>query len=305
MAQFIAIRIINLAIVLVVVSILIFVLSRAQGDPRNLYMDDYATQEQYESWGRLWGLDKPLWQQYLIWAGKAVRGQFGDSLTTRHDAREAVFARLPNTLKLAAAGFFVTLSVGVPLGILSAVRRGSIFDYIGRTVALFGQALPSFWLGVMLILLLSVQIRWLPTGGTGNWTHYVLPAITLGLHPAAGLLRLVRSSMLDVLDSEYIKFARAKGVGYRSIIWKHALRNAMIPPLTFMGLIIAGFITGAVVTETVFAWPGIGRLAITSIYNNDFSVVAAVVMLTAVAYVGVNTLVDILYAYVDPRITIK
>ena len=199
----------------------------------------------------------------------------------------------------------MTLFVGVPLGILSAIRRGSVFDYVGRTIALFGQALPSFWLGVMLILFLSVEIRWLPTGGMGDWKHYVLPAVTLGLHPAAGLLRLVRASMLEVLDSQYVRFARAKGVSNRSVIWKHALRNALIPPLTFAGLILAGFITGAVVTETVFAWPGIGRLAITSINNNDFSVVAAVVLMTAVAYVGMNTLVDILYAYVDPRIKIK
>ena len=302
MRRFIVFRLFYLVVVLAIVSMLIFGLSRMAGDPRDYYLDQYATPEQYEAWGRAMGLDKPLVVQYGIWASNAVRGDFGQSLRHRREALDVVMETVPATLQLSSVGFAVVLVIAVPLGILSAVKRGTSLDYAGRTFALFSQALPAFWIGIMLILLFSVTLDWLPTGGRGDWKHYILPAISLGSGPAAGLLRLIRSSMLAVLDSEYIKLARAKGVSSRSIIWKHALKNAMIPPLTFAGLILAGFITGTVVNETVFSWPGLGRLAVQSIFNNDFPIMSAVVMLGSGVYVLLNLLVDLSYAYIDPRI---
>ena len=247
-----------------------FALVHKTGDPRDVLLTTYTSQEQYDAWGERWGLDKPLVVQYGIWLGNALKGDFGESLRELRPVRKVILERIPATLQLAAGAMIFSLVVGVPLGILSAVKRGTVWDYVGRTFALFGQALPPFWLGIMLILLFAVQISWLPTSGRGGINHYILPSITLGWLTASGILRIVRSAMLEVLGSEYIKLARAKGVSSRSIVWKHALRNAMLAPLTFGGLILAAFFTGAVVTETVFAWPGLGRLAVQSVNNNDF-----------------------------------
>lgn len=294
-----------MVLVLVVVSSLVFIMSRLQGDPRLLYLTETTTQEQWDQWGEKMGLDRPLPLQYLVWLGKAVRGDFGDSLREFRPAREAVLERLPATLQLGTAAWVYALLLGWPMGVLSAIKRGSIWDYAGRSFALFGQALPPFWLGIMLILLFSVSLGWFPTAGRGGLTHLILPAITLGSLAAAGQMRLVRSAMLNVMDSEYIKLARAKGVSHRRIIWKHALRNAMIPPMTYAGLILAGFVGGTVVTESVFAWPGVGRLAIESVYQNDFPLLAATVMLTSVLYLGVNFAIDIAYVFVDPRIRLN
>ena len=284
------------------VSVFVFALAHKSGDPRDVLLTSYTSPEQYEAWGERWGLDKPLVVQYGIWLGNALRGEFGESLRELRPVREVIFERVPATLQLAAGAMVFSLVVGVPLGILSAVKRGTVWDYIGRTFALFGQALPPFWLGIMLILLFAVQISWLPTSGRGGINHYILPSITLGWLTASGILRIVRSAMLEVLGSEYIKMARAKGVNSTVIVWKHALRNAILAPLTFGGLILAAFFTGAVVTETVFGWPGLGRLAVQSVTNTDFPTMTGVVMLFTVIYLGINTLVDILYAYVDPRI---
>ena len=279
-----------------------FALVHKTGDPRDVLLTTYTSQEQYDAWGERWGLDKPLVVQYGIWLGNALKGDFGESLRELRPVRKVILERIPATLQLAAGAMIFSLVVGVPLGILSAVKRGTVWDYVGRTFALFGQALPPFWLGIMLILLFAVQISWLPTSGRGGINHYILPSITLGWLTASGILRIVRSAMLEVLGSEYIKLARAKGVSSRSIVWKHALRNAMLAPLTFGGLILAAFFTGAVVTETVFAWPGLGRLAVQSVHNNDFPTMTGVVLVFTVIYLAINTLMDILYAYIDPRI---
>ena len=283
-------------------SVFVFALVHKTGDPRDVLLTTYTSQEQYDAWGERWGLDKPLVVQYGIWLGNALKGDFGESLRELRPVRKVILERIPATLQLAAGAMIFSLVVGVPLGILSAVKRGTVWDYVGRTFALFGQALPPFWLGIMLILLFAVQISWLPTSGRGGINHYILPSITLGWLTASGILRIVRSAMLEVLGSEYIKLARAKGVSSRSIVWKHALRNAMLAPLTFGGLILAAFFTGAVVTETVFGWPGLGRLAVQSVHNNDFPTMTGVVLVFTVIYLAVNTLMDILYAYIDPRI---
>ena len=279
-----------------------FALAHKSGDPRTVLLTTYTSQEQWDAWGKRWGLDKPLVVQYGIWLGNALKGDFGESLRELRPVRKVILERIPATIQLAAGAFVFALVVGIPLGILAAVKRGTAADYAGRTFALFGQALPPFWLGIMLILLFAVQISWLPTSGRGGINHYILPSITLGWLTASGILRIVRSAMLEVLGSEYIKLARAKGVSSRSIVWKHALRNAMLAPLTFGGLILAAFFTGAVVTETVFAWPGLGRLAVQSVHNNDFPTMTGVVLVFTVIYLAINTLMDILYAYIDPRI---
>ncbi len=305
MLRFIIFRLLYVVVVLLAISVFIFGLSRLQGDPRNLFLDAYATPEQYAAWGRDMGLDKPLVVQYWAWLSGAVRGDFGRSLFHKTDALGVVVQRIPATLQLSAAAFIVMILMSVPLGVLSAVKRGSPFDYIGRTVAAFGQALPGFWIGLMLILIFAVQLGWLPTGRRGGLDHYILPALSLGTTPAAGLLRLVRSAMLETLGSEYIKLARAKGVSNNRIIWKHALRNATIPPLTFGSLILAGFMTGAVVNETVFAWPGLGRLAVLAINTNDFPVLIPLVLLAGALYLFINLIVDIAYTLVDPRIRLK
>lgn len=302
MGRFLARRLVLLMLVLVAVSIAVFSMSRVAGDPRYLYLDEHTSKEQWEEWGRQMGLEKPVTVQYLVWLGKALRGDLGTSRREHRSVAAAILERVPATLELGLGAWILAFLLGWPIGILSAVKRGTILDQIGRTFALFGQALPPFWLGIMLILLFAVQLNWLPTSRRGGIEHYVLPTITLGWLAAAGQMRLVRSAMLNVLDSEYVKLARAKGVSSSAVILKHALKNALITPLTYAGLVLAGFLTGTVVTETVFAWPGLGRLAVTSVYTNDFPLLAGCVLFFTALYVGVNLLVDVAYGYVDPRI---
>ena len=305
MVKFVIRRLLFGALSVLGATFIVFTLSRLAGDPRNLYLSVGVTSpEVWEQWGKDFGLDKPLPAQYFIWLGKAVQLDFGKSLATGHPAFETIREKIPATLQLAGGAFTFALLVGIPLGVLSAVRRGSFMDMGGRSFALFGQALPPFWLGIMLILIFAVELGWLPTSQRGGWEHYVLPSITLGWLPAAGILRMVRSSMLETLDTEYIKLARAKGVSRWKVIWKHAFKNALIPPLTFSALILAGFLTGTVVTETVFAWPGLGRLVVTAINNNDFPVLTGSVLVFTLLYVTVVFLVDVTYALIDPRIRI-
>jgi peptide/nickel transport system permease protein len=232
----------------------------------------------------------------------AARLDLGRSLWEKQPVTDLIKNRLPNTLQLASSAWLFAVLLGLPLGVLSAVKRGTVFDYVGRTVALFGQALPPFWLGIMLILLFAVQLQWLPIGRKGGIEHLVLPSITLGWLAAAGLLRLVRSAMLEVLDSEFIKLARAKGVARWLVIWKHGFRNALLVPLTYSVLLLSGFLTGTVVTETVFSWPGLGRLAVSAINTNDFPVMAGTVLFGTAMFVTANFFLDLAYAYIDPRI---
>ena len=302
MAKFILRRMTFMVFTMLLVTILIFGLSRARGDPRLMLLDDNTTQETWDTWGEQMGLDRPLIVQYLVWLGKAVQGDLGKSLWEKRPVTESLMQRIPATLQLGGAAWAFAMLIGVPLGVLSAVKRGSIWDYIGRVVATFGQALPPFWLGLMLILFFSVQLEWLPLGRRGGLDHLILPAITLGWLAAAGILRLVRSAMLDVLDSEYVKLARAKGVSQRNVIWKHAFRNAMLVPMTYAVLILSGFLTGTVVTETVFSWPGLGRLAVVAIQSNDFPMMAGAVMLGTGLIVVANFAIDIASVIVDPRI---
>ena len=280
----------------------VFGLSRAAGDPTFLFISEYTTDEVIAEWRKEFGLDRPYPIQYLSWLGTAIRGDFGASLNEARPAIDVVVQRLPATLQLAAVSFVFAIAIGIPIGVLSAVKRGSWWDLGGRVFALIGQATPNFWMGIMLVLLFSVQFELLPTSGRGGIDHYVLPAITLGSGSAAGLVRLTRSAMLEMLDSEFVKFARSKGVPAHTVVWKHAFRNSLIVPVTYAGLILAAFTTGTVVVETVFGWPGIGRLAVTAINDNDFPVMSATVLLFTLMYLVVNFIVDISYALIDPRI---
>ena len=272
------------------------------GDPRVLLLDDYSTKDDWDRLGRELGLDKPYYEQYGIFVKEALKGEFGESIQQGRPAMHIILERLPATIQLGVAAFVLSLIVGVPLGILSAVKRGSLLDQFSRVIALIGQSAPPFWLGIMLMFFFAVQLDWLPPFGREGPKSVILPAITLGWFYAAANLRLIRSAMLDVLDSEYIKLARAKGVSSRSIIMKHAFRNALIPPLTFAGVTLGALVTGSLVTETVFAWPGLGKLAVDSLFGLDYPLLQGVVIIFTLMYVGASFLVDVLYAYIDPRI---
>lgn len=302
MARFLLRRVFAVAVTLLAVSMLVFALSRVAGDPRELYLGEFTSQEQWDAWGRQMGLDRPLVVQYFVWLGKAATGDLGISMREQRPVTDIVIEKMPATLELGLAAFAMAFILGLSLGVLAAVKRGTPWDYIGRTFAVLGQATPPFWLGIMLILLFAVQLQWLPSSRRVGLDSLVLPTITLGWLAIAANLRLVRSSMLEVLDSEYIKLARAKGVSVRRVIWKHALRNAMIPPLTQAGLTLASFIAGAVITETVFAWPGMGRMAVEAVNQNDFPLLVGAVLTISFLYLLMNFLVDLAYGLIDPRI---
>ena len=308
MSRFIIRRVAYMMLTMLVATLLVFSLSRVVGDPRLLYVQEGGYGLSPEAWDALGiklHLDKPVAVQYLYWLRDAVQFDLGDSMLDRKPVSEILYDALGPTLQLAFFGWIFATAVGIPLGVLSAVKRGSIWDYLGRGVALLGQTLPVFWVGIMGILIFAVQLRWLPVGTMPDefsFKHFIMPAITLGWFSAAGYLRLTRSAMLDVMDSEYIKLARAKGVNATVVLWKHAFRNAIIAPLTFSSLVLAGFITGAIVTETVFSWPGLGRLAFTAVDDNDFPLIVGLMLLFTFMFLLVNLFTDILYAYVDPRI---
>jgi peptide/nickel transport system permease protein len=302
MQRFLARRFVISILTLLAVSLIIFVMSRAAGDPRHVFLDDYSTQADWDRLTVNLGLDKPYYHQYWIFLKDALRGNFGKSIKEGRPVTDIIMERFPATFQLGLAAFIFSLLVGFPLGVLSAVKRGSTLDITGKLVALIGQSAPTFWLGIMLMFIFAVGLGWLPPYGKQEWNSIILPAVTLGWFFASANLRLVRSAMLDVLDSEYIKLARAKGVSGRVVIWKHALRNALIPPLTFAGVTLGALVTGSLVVETVFAWPGLGQLAVQALFGNDYPLLQAVVIIFTIIYVLTALLVDVLYSYIDPRI---
>lgn len=291
-------------------TLVIFTLSRMAQDPRELFVPDsgYGISPQaWEKIGNELGFDKPVVVQYFIWIGKLFRGDFGESLSLQTPVRDVIWSRIGATIQLAVGGWIFAILLGVPIGVLAATRRGTFWDYIARGFALFGQALPQFFIGIILILIFAVTLQWLPVGtrGEGGFSiqYYILPSVTLGWLPAAGIMRLTRSAMLEILDSEYIKLARAKGVSSWNVIWKHALRNSLIPPLTSALLLMAGFLNGAVVVESIFAWPGVGWIALfRAVYDNDFPLLLGAVFVFIAIYLVFALMADILYALIDPRI---
>lgn len=302
MRRYVLGRLFQSLVALAILSVVIFVLARATGDPLHLILPMMATDEDYANARRYLGLDKPPLVQYWRFVSQAATGDFGQSLRSRRPVLDLLKERLPNSLKLATFSMAVSLLLAVPLGVVAATKRGTRVDGGARVVAVLGQSLPTFWVGIVLIEVVGGRLQWLPAGGTGDLAHYVLPGFTLGWFVVAGMMRLLRSSMLDVLDSEYVKQARAKGVAERGVIWHHALRNALIPVVTFAGIYFAILVTTAIVVESVFAWPGVGRLAYEAIMGRDFPVIQAVVLVTAAIVVAVNLGVDLLYAAIDPRI---
>jgi peptide/nickel transport system permease protein len=287
---------------LLAMSVIVFLLGRMTGDPVSLLLSEYATAQDRADLTRELGLDQPLLKQYWVFVSHAVRGDLGRSVSgDRQPAAQLIGERLPASLKLAGWALLISLSIGIPLGVVAAMKRGTAIDSAARIFALLGQSVPVFWLGLVLMYFFSVQLGWLPTSGYGAWRHYVLPSVSMALFTVAAVTRLVRVSMIDALSSEYIKLARIKGVSEFQVVWKHALRNSLIPVVTYMGAFFATMITGAVVIETVFSWPGIGRLAYESIMSRDFPVMQGVVLTMTAIFMVANFAVDIAYVWLDPR----
>jgi ABC-type dipeptide/oligopeptide/nickel transport system permease component len=291
------------ALTLVGVSLFVFVILRViPGDPAKMLLPEGAPQSAIEELNRALGLKEPLWVQYGIFLRSVARGDFGQSFQYKAPALRVVVERAPATIELTLTAMLLTVLFGVSIGVLAAVRRGTGYDYIGTVLAVLGQSLPNFWLGIMLILLFGVTLRWLPTSGFQGWAYLVLPSITLAAFPTALVARLTRSSLLEILGQEYIRTGRAKGLGERAVILRHALKNATIPLLTLLGLQIGTLLGGAVITESIFAWPGMGKLVVDAIFFRDFPVVQTVLILSATIFVAINLLVDLLYTVLDPRI---
>ena len=302
MKRYIVQRLLQGVVLLFMVAAIVFFLGRLTGNPVDLMLPEGSTPEDRITLIRALGLDGPLYQQFLIFIGNALNGDLGTSIRMREPTVDVFFSRLPNTLAIIPWAIVFAVVVGIPLGVVAALNRGNIVDRAAGALAVLGIATPSFWLGVVLIFVFSVELGWLPSGRMGGPDHYVLPVITLGSFLIAGFMRLVRSSMLDVMGSEFVKLARIKGLNEGVVIWKHCLRNALIPVLTLWGVFVGNLITGAIIVETVFAWPGVGRLTYEAVIYRDFPLLQAIIILKAMLILLINLTVDILYAYVDPRI---
>jgi peptide/nickel transport system permease protein len=297
-------QLVQLGVVVVGISMLAFAILHVIGDPVLLLLPQNAGKEEYERYHKLLGLDQPLYVQYWKFASRAVQGDFGKSWYTDTPAFRLVLERMPPTLYLTLAGLAAALLIALPLGILAALQRHSLVDTACTMLAVAGQAMPIFWLGIMLIILFAVRLKALPASGYGTWQHFLMPAFTLGAFLAPITMRLVRSGVIEVMSMDYIKTARAKGVAERMVVVKHAFRNACIPVITVLGLQFGQLLGGAVVTETVFAWPGVATLTVDSIRNQDFPVVQCAVVLLALVIVSVNFVVDMVVGLIDPRIRV-
>ena len=287
---------------LFLITIIVFALTHLSGDPVMLMVPPEATPDEIEAMRVALGLREPIYVQYWRFISRAAVGDFGKSLRWNSYCLTLFIDRFPATLLLGTTSMIFAVVIGIPIGIISAVKNGKWFDTLGKVFALLGQALPSFWLGIMLMMFFAVRIRVLPTSGMGTWQHLVLPTVTLGWIFMASLTRMARSAMLDVLDAEYIKMARTVGVPVNTVVWKQALKNALIPIVTIGALNFIILLNGTVIVELVFNWPGVGRLVVDSIFARDFPVVQMCVLIASSLFVFSNLFVDILYAYIDPRI---
>lgn len=287
---------------LFVLAVIVFAASHATGDPRFLLLPADATREDFDRLGEALGLDRPLLTQFSIFLGDTLQGDLGRSVIFRVSVASLLAERLVASIQLAVVAFAISIAVGVPLGMLGAVYRGTAVDRTVKFVSLVGQSAPAFFVGIILVQVFAVQLGLLPSGSNRGASSYVLPAVTLALYGIAAIARLLRSSMLEVLDSEFVKLARAKGLSERRVIWRHVVRNALLPVVSFGGLFFISLLTIAVVVETVFAWPGLGQLTFQAILNRDFPVIQGVVLLAGALAILINALVDLSYAYIDPRI---
>ena len=298
-------RLLQSLLVLFGVSCVVFFILYLTGDPALVLLPPDASAEDVIRFREVMGFNDPFIVQYGRFLAGALRGNFGQSIRHGEPAFDLVLERMPATFELAGAGLLIALCLAIPAGIISAVRRNTLADYVATVVALLGQSMPTFWLGIMLILVFSVQFNLLPSSGRGGLQHLILPAVTLGLFTTARITRLTRSGMLEVLNQDYIRTARAKGVSNQPVVWKHALKNAAIPIVTIVGIELGTLLGGSVITETIFAWPGVGRLSVQAINNRDYPVVQAAVFLLATTFVLVNLFVDVIYTYLDPRIRLR
>jgi peptide/nickel transport system permease protein len=302
MQRYIILRLGQAVLALVVISVVVFALARVTGSPLDVLLPEEATAVDIARVEARWGLDSPIHIQYIKYMGNVIQGDFGESFRFRGSVSDMIWERLPATVQLAGFAVLVSAALALPIGIIVAVKKDTPIDTMGKIIALLGQSLPSFWLGIVLMWIFAVYLDWLPTSGRGGISHMILPGIALGWYNVAALMRLTRSSMLEVLDTEYVKLARIKGIPEWKVIWKHCFRNALIVPVTYFGLIGAVIMTGSVVIETVFSWPGVGQLTIEALRSRDYQVVQAMVLMFATGFLAINLLVDILYAYLDPRI---
>jgi peptide/nickel transport system permease protein len=302
MGGYLLARLIESLITLLVISVVVFVLARATGDPVTLLITDKATAQDIALLRQQLGLDQPVPVQYWVFITNAVTGNLGRSIADKGDVGRLIADRFPNSLLIGAPALVLSTVLGMVLGVAAAAGRNTWVDKTVRVVAVLGQSMPSFWLAIMLIFVFSVMLRLLPTSGMGSLDHYVLPVAVLTFFALPLRTRLMRSSMLEILDTEYVKMARAKGLSGGAVIWRHALKNALSPQLTSFGLTLAFAITGSVVIETVFAWPGLGQLAYQAMLSRDYPLIQGTVLLVAVFVLAANLVVDVLYAYVDPRI---
>jgi peptide/nickel transport system permease protein len=305
MRRYVVHQLVQLVVVVIGISMLAFVILHVLGDPVLLLLPQNAGKEEFERYRKLLGLDRPLWVQYWKFASQAVQGDFGKSWYADTPAFSLVLERMPPTIYLTLAGLVVALLIALPLGILAALKRHSFVDTLCTAIAVAGQAMPLFWFGIMLIIIFAVRLRALPASGYGTWQHFVMPAFCLGAAFAPVTMRLVRSGVIEVMSMEYIKTARAKGVGERTVVIKHAFRNACIPIVTVLGLQFGQLLGGAIITETVFAWPGVATLTVESIRNQDFPVVQCAVVLLALLIVTANVIVDLVVGFIDPRILVN
>ena len=305
MRQFMIRRTLYAIVTLFILSLTIFTVVRLTGDPVTLLAEPGARAEDLDRVRAEWGLDRPWPVQYGAFVKNVFTGQLGKSFNYEMPVSTPYFQRLPNSLELALAATLISFFIGIPAGIVSAVRVNSVWDNFGKIVALLGLSVPGFWLGLVMILVFSVWLRWLPTSGQGGWQHLIMPALALGWYFAASLLRLTRSSMLEVLRSEYVKLARLKGLPGYVVLALHAFKNALIPVLTLAGVNLVVMINAAVIIEVIFAWPGIGRLLYEGIFQRDFPLVQGIVMEAGIMIVLINLIIDLLYAYIDPRIRLS
>ena len=302
MQRYILGRLAQAVVSMFVVSMVVFALVRLSGDPIQIMAPPEASQKDIAAMRAHLGLDRPWPVQYWWFITRALQGDFGQSVRFRRPALDLILERYGATLELGGLAVLIVIVVALPVGVYAAVRRGSKLDYVARAFAALGQAVPPFWLGLLLVLVFGVLLHVLPTSGRGTPLHIILPGVTLGWFAVAGLMRLTRSAMLDVLGSEYVKLARIKGLPERRVIWIHAFKNAALPVVTFAALLFVALLNGSIIIETVFGWPGLGLLVIEAVDSRDYPIVQAVVLFLSAMYIGVNLLVDVLYAYLNPKI---
>lgn len=302
MLRFFTFRLLRAAVTLTMVITFAFLVLIASGDPADIIMGSDAPPEAIEAFRQAWGLDRPIWVQYLSYFSAVLSGDLGRSMRDGRDAIVLVTERIPATLALTLPALALKLALGIPAGIYAALHRNSLADRMVMVLAVAGFTIPSFVLGLLLVLVFAVQFGWLPSGGQESWRHAILPVITLGIGGAAVLARFTRSAMLEVLGQPYIRTASAKGVAWRDVVSRHALPNAAIPTVTIIGFMVGSLLAGAVVVESVFSWPGVGRLLVTAVANRDLAVVQCILLLVAATMITANLVVDLLYGLLDPRL---